>query len=56
MEIFSTQNFLKEELIIQNNLTANDFVSNNDKGKYILMLLLKSLGPRHDMDNMTITL
>ena len=34
MELFSTQNFLREELIIQNNLTANDFVLDNNKGKY----------------------
>ena len=33
MELFSKLNFLKEEVIIHNNQTANDLVSYIDKGK-----------------------
>ena len=40
MELFSTNNLLKEELIIHNNLTGIDFDLDNNKGKSIFLCLL----------------
>ena len=38
MELFSTNNLLEEELIIQNNLTGNDFDLDTKKGECICLL------------------